>query len=197
MALDQRLAEVGIGPFPTAASVVREVSPAYGDTEQSVREGTSTLLRSQVAAMIHEHDITTGWPDAAPKKADLVLLDPPYWKQAAGRYSADAADLGNMTLDAFLAAWASVVKTCSDHLAADGRLAFIASPTDDTDDHGVHRVVDLSLLMYDTCRQAGLRVVQRMIVPYSTQQASAPMVEWARKEKQLLKLYRDLVVMTR
>ena len=146
---------------------------------------------------IHEHDIVTGWPSPAPKKADLILLDPPYWKQAAGRYSDDAADLGNMALDAFLAAWASVVKTCVKHLAADGRLAFIASPTDDKDDHAVHRVVDLPLLMYDACRQAGLRVVQRIIVPYPTQAASAPQVEWARKEKKLLKLYRDLLVMTR
>jgi type I restriction enzyme R subunit len=49
VALDQRLAQVGIGPF--AGAVVREVAPTYGDTEQSVRDETATLLRSQVASM--------------------------------------------------------------------------------------------------------------------------------------------------
>lgn len=51
VALDQRLAEVGIGPFPTAGNAVSEGSPGDGDTEQSLRQGTATLLRSQVAAM--------------------------------------------------------------------------------------------------------------------------------------------------
>lgn len=36
---------------------------------------------------IHQHDILNDWPTDAPKKADLVILDPPYWKQAVGRYS--------------------------------------------------------------------------------------------------------------
>ena len=48
VALDQSLAEVGIGPF---ASVVKETSPAYGETEHTVREETASLLQSQVAAM--------------------------------------------------------------------------------------------------------------------------------------------------
>src|SRR6516165_3336287 len=46
---------------------------------------------------IHKHDITTGWPDAAPGKADLVFLDPPYWKQASGRYSAEPNELAEWT----------------------------------------------------------------------------------------------------
>jgi type I restriction enzyme R subunit len=47
LALDKRLAEVGIGPFVET----REVSPAYGETDHSVRNETATFLRSQVAAM--------------------------------------------------------------------------------------------------------------------------------------------------
>ncbi len=54
---------------------------------------------------IHEHDITTGWPVDAPSKVNLVLLDPPYWKQAAGRYSDSPDDLGNMPLSEFMDAW--------------------------------------------------------------------------------------------
>jgi hypothetical protein len=80
---------------------------------------------------IHEHDITTGWPAAAPKRADLILLDPPYWKQAAGRYSDDPADLGNMTLEDFEASWAAVVASCAEHLSDGGRLAYVVSPAED------------------------------------------------------------------
>ena len=51
VALDQRLAEVGIGPFATAGRWQGKRSPAYGETEHAVRDETATLLRSQVAAM--------------------------------------------------------------------------------------------------------------------------------------------------
>jgi len=36
---------------------------------------------------IMQHDITKGLPDGMPKP-DLAFLDPPYWKQAEGKYSA-------------------------------------------------------------------------------------------------------------
>jgi tRNA1(Val) A37 N6-methylase TrmN6 len=141
---------------------------------------------------IHEHDIRTGWPKAAPRKADLILLDPPYWKQAAGRYSDDPECLGNMDLDGFATAWTRVVSYCSAHIVDGGRLAYIVSPAEDKD---ADRVVDLALLMYDACRDAGLSVERRIIVPYQTQQATGQQVEWARANRKLLKLYRDLVVM--
>lgn len=141
---------------------------------------------------IHEHDITTGWPDAAPRSADLILLDPPYWKQAAGRYSDSTDDLANMDLDGFMAAWSATVKVCADHLADSGRLAFVVSPAEDKDND---RVVDLALAMYDSCRDVGLSVERRVIATYSTQQATGQQVEWAREHRKLLKLYRDVVVM--
>ena len=140
---------------------------------------------------IHEHDITTGWPDAAPRKADFILLDPPYWKQAAGRYSDDPDDLGNMTLDEFMASWSKVVKACTDHLADGGKLAYIISPS--VDGEGV---VDHAFDMYATCLDAGLRQHRRIIVTYNTQQATGQQVTWARDNRQLLKLYRDLVVLS-
>jgi DNA modification methylase len=140
---------------------------------------------------IHQHDITTGWPKAAPNKADFILLDPPYWMQAAGRYSDDPEDLGNMTLDDFTAAWTKTIKACKPHLADGGRLAYIVSPAGTKD----HSVVDLALIMCDAARYAGLEVERRVIVPYQTQQATGQQVEWAREQRKLLKLYRDLVVM--
>jgi DNA modification methylase len=141
---------------------------------------------------IHEHDITDGWPDEAPKKADFILLDPPYWKQAAERYSKDPEDLGNMSLDDFYAAWSKTVKVCADHLNG-GFMAFIVSPAEDKEnDH----VEDLAFEMYAIARAHGLRARRRIIVTYNTQQATGQQVEWARNKKKLLKLYRDLVVLS-
>lgn len=51
VSLDERLAELGIGPFDGVPNVARERSPEYGETDHAVRDATATLLRSQVAAM--------------------------------------------------------------------------------------------------------------------------------------------------
>lgn len=137
---------------------------------------------------IHEHDIAKGWPKDAPSKADFILLDPPYWQQAKGRYSDDAADLGNMSLDDFMASWKKIVTECVKHLSPDGRLAFIISPTQLDDGSVVDHAYAMATI-------TGLTVERRIIVPYQTQQATGQQVEWAREQKRMLKLYRDLVVL--
>jgi hypothetical protein len=139
---------------------------------------------------IHQHDITTGWPTAAPKTVELVFLDPPYWQQAAGKYSTEPNELGEMDLDTFYDAWSRIVKTCIER--AD-RVAYIISPTQNDDGS----VVDHATDMLETFHSEGWKVERRIIVPYSTQQATGQQVTWARENKRMLKLYRDLVVMTR
>src|ERR1700704_3604499 len=57
------------------------------------RVWASDLHPSTPTLPIHEHDATDGWSAEAPRKADLVILDPPYWQQAKGRYSDDLDDL--------------------------------------------------------------------------------------------------------
>jgi hypothetical protein len=142
---------------------------------------------------IHAHDATTGWPEDAPRKADLIFLDPPYWKQASGKYSSEPGELAEMDYPAFLSAWRKVVDECKAHLSDRGRLAFIISPTQLDDG----RVVDHAYDMASECVMAGLSEERRIIVPYSTQQATGQQVTWARDNKRMLKLYRDLVVLSR
>lgn len=138
---------------------------------------------------IHQHDATTGWPEQAPRKADLVFLDPPYWKQASGRYSSEPNELAEMDLEAFTDAWAQVVKAATDHAH---RVAYIISPTQNEDGS----VVDHATLMLAPFLDAGWRVERRIIVPYSTQQATGQQVTWARENRRMLKLYRDLAVLS-
>lgn len=156
----------------------------------------SDLHPSTPMLPIHQHNITQGWPDNAPRKADLILLDPPYWKQAENRYSDSPDDLGNMTLQDFYNSWADIVKHCSEHLTDNGRIAYIVSPAQD----GAladGRVVDLAFGMHRICEDEGLAAQRRIIVTYNTQQATGQQVEAAREHRKLLKLYRDLVVLSR
>jgi hypothetical protein len=141
---------------------------------------------------IHQHDATTGWPSNAPTKADLLFLDPPYWKQAAGRYSSEPNELAEMTLPDFNAAWVKLLKDCRGHLNEGGKVAYIISPTEDKD-AGV--VVDHAMEMAAAALANGYRIHRRIIVTYQTQQATGQQVTWARENRRLLKLYRDLVVL--
>jgi DNA methylase len=139
---------------------------------------------------IRQHDASAGWPDDAPRKADLLILDPPYWQQAAGRYSSEPGEMAELDLAAFYGTWANVVKAAMEHAR---RIAYIISPTQLEDG----QVVDHATDMLAPFHENGWRVERRIIVPYQTQQATGQQVEWARKNKRLLKLYRDLVVMGR
>lgn len=143
---------------------------------------------------IHKHDITTSWPEDAPGNVDFILLDPPYWKQAAGRYSNDPDDLGNMNLDDFYNSWIKILTNCNNHLNKTGYLAFIVSPAEDKEND---IVVDLAFDMYEKAKELGFKQHRRIIVTYSTQQATGQQVTWARENKKLLKLYRDLIILKR
>jgi len=138
---------------------------------------------------IHQHDATTGWPADAPAKADLVLLDPPYWKQAAGRYSNEPNELAEMTLDEWCDAWVKVLKACAGRAK---RIAYIISPTQNDDGTVVDHATDMLQAAWD----AGLTVDRRIIATYSSQQATGQQVTWARDNKRMLKLYRDLVILS-
>jgi len=151
----------------------------------------SDLTPSTPTLPIHQHDATEPWPAIASGKAKLIVLDPPYWQQAKGRYSDNPRDLGNVSIDAFNDAWAVVLAHAKSAVRNDGRIAFIVSPTELDDG----QVVDHAFAMATAGIAIGLSIERRIIVTYQTQQASGQQVEWARKEKRMLKLYRDLVVM--
>jgi len=156
------------------------------------RVWASDLHPSTPTLPIHAHDITSGWPSEAPTRADLILLDPPYWQQAKGRYSSDAHDMGNLDIDGFRSAWNRVLSICKPHVRQGGFIAFIVSPSA-VDDGSV---IDHGFEMYAAAVLGGLRHVRRIIVPYTTQQVNGQQVTWAREQRQLLKLYRDLVVVS-
>lgn len=177
--------DIVVDPFAGSGTTI-EVAKRMGR-----RIWASDRAPSTPTLPIHEWDISTGWPDEAPSKPNLIFLDPPYWKQAEGRYSKDAGDMGNMSLGDFMSAWRSVVTACASRLNGTGRIAFIISPTQLEDG----QVVDHAFDMTRVCHDLGLVTERRIIVLYQTQQATGQQVTWAREGKRLLKLYRDIVIL--
>jgi hypothetical protein len=181
------LGQIVFDPFAGGGTTIKVAK------EMGRRVWSSDIAPSTPMLPIHEHNILDGWPADAPKQADFILLDPPYWKQAFEKYGDHLQNLGNMSLDDFYAAWAKIIKTCADHIAPQGRIAYVISPTQCEDGS----VIDHATDMLRACWDAKLVVQRRVIVPYSTQQANGQQVTWARENRRLLKLYRDLVILTK
>lgn len=185
--------DIVVDPFAGGGTTI-DVAKAMGR-----RIWASDLAPRSELLPIHRHSMLDGWPADAPSRVNLILLDPPYWRQAKGEYSADdPADLSSMSLDDFYDAWTFIVGACAWHLVkrngdakAPGRLAYIISPTQCDDG----TIIDHATDMLVACDKAGLEIERRIIVPYQTQQATGQQVTWARENKQWLKLYRDLVVL--
>lgn len=138
---------------------------------------------------IRSHDLKDGllkppqWKDVK-----LVYLDPPYWIQAAGRYSDDADDLANQSLEDFTANLARIIKDYAKKIN-DAYIALIIQPTQwkAPERQFVDHVGDM-------LRAINLPVHMRYSVPYESQQCTAQMVEWAKENKTCLVLTREIIV---
>lgn len=137
---------------------------------------------------IRQHDITSGLPDDLPVP-DLVFLDPPYWKQAEGKYSDRETDLANVTLDEFLDTIGGIARDVKRKWQKrSGKLALIIGPCKEDG-----KYIDLAMLCRERITKY-LNPVTRIIVPYSTQVHGGAFVQMAKEKRELLYLYRDLMV---
>ena len=136
---------------------------------------------------IFEHDITRGLPDGMPKP-DLVFLDPPYWKQAEGKYSDSASDLANMSLDDFYSAMGKLFNELTGRGVE--RIALVIAPTQYPNDLNFED----HIFKFDKMLDGKYEIEMRYILPYSTQQYNGTQVEIAKEKKICLNTIRDLVV---
>lgn len=136
---------------------------------------------------IGRHNALDEWP-VEPGSASLVFLDPPYWKQKRGEYKGER-NLADMSLDGFYAGMFQVFRRAFDALRGGGCVAVIVGPTQE---NGI--VYDHALEFAGILNKAGFTYLNRVIVPYTTQQVSGFDVAQARKGKYPLKLHRDLLV---
>jgi hypothetical protein len=139
---------------------------------------------------IRKHDLTDGLPKNLPwENVKLVYLDPPYWKQAEGKYSKDPTDLANMDLEKFTLTLAGIINGFAKKLPSGGVIALIIQPTqwNAPDREFTDHIADM-------LRAVKLPLDMRFSVPYESQQYNAQTVEWAKANKRCLVLTRELVV---
>jgi hypothetical protein len=147
---------------------------------------------------IRRHDLVAdGLPPLNKRwsEVSLVYLDPPYWRQAAGRYSEDPTDLANMPLDESNQALSGIIngflgKLRGQNRERPGYVALIIQPTQWKADERVYtdHVLDMARLV------KGGDVEMRYSAPYESQQCTAQMVEWAKANRRSLVLTREIVV---
>jgi hypothetical protein len=146
--------------------------------------------RKPTADTIRQHDLTVGLP-RLPRWQDvrLVYLDPPYWAQAACKYSDDAEDLANMPLEQFTTTLAAIINRLAKKLGGGAAIALLMQPTqwNAPDHHYTDHVADM-------IRAIKLPIDLRVQCPYESQQCTAQMVEWAKENRKVLVLSRELVI---
>lgn len=145
---------------------------------------------------IRQHDITDNknailpplsrWKDIA-----LVYLDPPYWRQAVGRYSNDPTDLANMELEQFNKVLSGLINEFGKKLKDNERahIALVIQPTqwNAPDREVADHVVDM-------VKAVKLPLVSRISAPYTTEQYNAQQVDWAKENRKCLVLTREIIV---
>jgi len=140
---------------------------------------------------IRQMDVVQELPSLGWSDVTLTYLDPPYWRQAQGKYSDDVEDLANMPLGDFTKAMASIIKAIAKKQKR-GVIAMLMQPTQwkaedrQFTDHitDIIRAVNAKKLILEN----------RVSCPYSTQQCLPQMVDWAKEHKKLLVISRELVI---
>lgn len=137
---------------------------------------------------ISKWDIASGLPDNL-TKPDLVFLDPPYWRQAKGRYSDVPNDLGNMNINKFYSIFNNFLKLLMDKEI--NKIAIVIAPTQYPNEN--HEFEDHIFKFHEILLDK-YQIEMRYVLPYSTEQYNGTQVEIMKKEKKAINLIRDLVV---
>lgn len=137
---------------------------------------------------IKQWDVAFGLPDDLPE-VDMAFLDPPYWKQAEGKYSDDEHDLGNMNLKDFYKILKSFILELKNKSVL--RIVLVISPTQWPNENHVfeHHWPEIHFILKDK-----YRIEMEYLLPYSTQQYNGNQVLIAKKEKIPLVLTRSMIV---
>lgn len=163
----------------TTVDACKEMLRRYYCTDRIVKPGREKDIQ--------QHDIKNGLPDGLPKP-DLVFLDPPYWKQAEGLYSDSPDDLGNMDLSNF---YLSIQKLLAEIAAKKiNKIVLVIQPTQ----YKNNFVWEDHIFKINSMLADKYEIEMRYILPYSTQQYNAQMVEVAKEKNICLGLNRDLVI---
>ena len=142
---------------------------------------------------IRKHDIVVDGVPPLNKNWGLVsltYLDPPYWRQAEGRYSNDPTDLANMPLEEFTSNIVNLVKEIG-RRQSKGAVALLIQPTQwKTEMQFTDHVFDI----ISGVGNKKLVLENRVSCPYNSEQYNPQMVNVAKRDKKLLVLTRELII---
>ena len=149
---------------------------------------------TRVRLDIRQWDILNGPPPLHKRWGDVALLylDPPYWKQAEGEYSQDAADLANMELGDFYSYLCNFVRDCAGRMHSGSRIAMLMQPTQWRSPN--RQVIDHTIDIIKLLDSDSMHYVRRISCPYESQQCTAQQVEWAKENRDVLVITRELIV---
>jgi hypothetical protein len=137
---------------------------------------------------IIKNDIITGIPSK--ERAKLIILDPPYSIQKKGEYTSEKTDLSNLTISEFYSAIDRIAKDSKEILLKDGYVAFIISSLKKDS-----KLEDLSFRCYKIFIDNNFIIDERIVVPYVNASSNTGYwIESARKNKFMLRIYRDLMI---
>jgi len=143
---------------------------------------------------MREWDICNGTPPLHKRwgQVALLFLDPPYWWQAKGKYSEKPTNLANMALADFHDTLVQFVKDCAAKMHNGSHIAMMMQPTQW---HAPDRqIVDHVIHFAQSLSNDKLRLERRISCPYESQQANAQQVDWAKVNKELLVISREIIV---
>lgn len=181
--------DVVVDPFAGGGSTIdvcRQRSRRYwaGDRKPIVERENE--IRKHDLAIDGAPPLDRMWSDVA-----LTYLDPPYWKQAENQYSSDPTDLANMELAQFTETLATIVKDVAKRQSK-GAIALIIQPTQWKTDN--REFADHVCDLVSAVTGKKLILENRISCPYSTEQYNAQQVNWAKENKKLLVLTREVIV---
>jgi hypothetical protein len=135
---------------------------------------------------IHQHDALTGLPSEV-SDVKLFFLDPPYGPIAKGFYDNHPSCLSRMTEDKFLNAIEMIAGYCQQALMPNGYLAILVQNVHGWTGNTVFQVIQRLI-------KSHWSLERRIQVPLPTQHISSSVMKWARENRQMVNIDRDLLV---
>jgi len=141
---------------------------------------------------IIKHDVRNGFPEEA-RDCDLVFLDPPYWRLEKEFYG--DGSVSALSYEDWLGFMKKLAISTAKTVRKGGHVALLLTPFYDEKVTG--RFLDLPFICSDYFLEAGLTQIQRVSVPMPSEIKSVQDVEYAKKNRLLLDLNRDLITFRR
>ena len=135
---------------------------------------------------IKTHDALRGLPKGV-KNVQLFFLDPPYGSISKGFYNDHPHCLSRMGESEFLDAIEKIASYCRKALLLDGYLAILVQNIYGWQGNTPFLIAN-RLLLKDW------KLVRRIQVPLPTQQISSSVMKWARDNRQMVNIDRDLLI---